>query len=225
MKIGGLQKLTLIDYPGLPGCTVFLAGCDFRCPWCHSSDLVLSEKIAKLPQIKKEDFFNFLKKRTKVLEGVVICGGEPTIHQELPDFIKKIVALGYKVKLDTNGSIPEMLAKVIPLVDYIAMDVKAPLYKYSSFVGVSVDPNKLKRSIEMIKKMKDYEFRTTVLPIHSEKDLLEIVDEIKGAKRYYLQKFEKSNTVDPAFSGDVDLEFIKNIFEKIKDNFDICEIR
>jgi len=113
MLIGGLQKLTLIDYPGKLAATVFLIGCNFRCPWCYSRELVLPEEIKKQPQIPEKDFFAFLKKRKGLLEGVVICGGEPTIQRGLPDFIKKIKKVGYAVKLDTNGSNPKMLKNLI----------------------------------------------------------------------------------------------------------------
>src|SRR3989339_39398 len=125
MIIAGLQKTTLIDYPGKVACTVFLAGCNFRCPWCYSPELVLSEEIRKLSKISRKDFFKFLKSRKGLLDGVVICGGEPTINKDLPDFIKQIKKLGYLVKLDTNGSNPEILKKLIKqkLIDYVAMDV------------------------------------------------------------------------------------------------------
>ena len=113
MQIGGLEKLTLIDYPGKIACTVFLIGCNFRCPFCYSSELVLPEKIKKQPIISEKEFFAFLKQRKSLLEGVVICGGEPTIHKDLPVFIKKIKKLGFLVKLDTNGSNPEMLKMLI----------------------------------------------------------------------------------------------------------------
>jgi len=126
VKIGGLQKSTLLDYPGRIAATVFLIGCNFRCPFCYSKELVLPEKIKKQPRISEKYFFDFLKERKGLLEGIVICGGEPTIYQELPEFVKKIKNLGYLVKLDTNGSNPEMLKKLIDekLIDYVAMDIK-----------------------------------------------------------------------------------------------------
>ena len=129
MQIGGLQKLTLIDYPGKVACTVFCVGCNFRCPWCYNPELVLPEKIKKQPIILEENFFKFLKSRKGLIEGVVISGGEPTIHKDLPKFCKKIKVLGYLIKLDTNGSNPEVLKKLIKnkLIDYVAMDIKAPL--------------------------------------------------------------------------------------------------
>lgn len=129
MILAGLQKTTLIDFPGRVSCTVFISGCNFRCPFCYSPELVLPEKIIKHPQMSEKDFFSFLKKRKGLLDGVVICGGEPTINRNLPDFCEKIKKMGFLVKLDTNGSNSEMLKLLIEkkLIDYVAMDIKAPL--------------------------------------------------------------------------------------------------
>lgn len=137
MKIGGLQKLTLIDYPSKLACTVFLYGCNFRCPWCYSPELVLPEKQNDLREISQKNFFDFLKERKGQLEGIVLCGGEPTIHPELPKLCQGIKKMGYLVKLDTNGSNPGMLKELVSqkLVDYIAMDVKAPKEKYPEVIG------------------------------------------------------------------------------------------
>ncbi len=201
MKIAGLQKLTLIDYPGKPACTVFLAGCNLRCPWCHSPDLVIPEAAEEVPEIE-EDFFGFLKKRKKVLEGVVICGGEPTVNRGLDDFIEKIKDLDYEVKLDTNGTDPKTLERLIKreLLDYVAMDLKAPPGNYKGVTGVDVDPAVLRESIFLVKGMNNYEFRTTVVPgIHDQKKLLKILEEIKGAKKYFLQNFRGKITVDKSF--------------------------
>ena len=136
MTIGGLQKLTLIDYPGKIACTVFLFGCNFKCPWCYNPELVLPEKIKKQTGISEKEFFNFLENRKGLLQGVVICGGEPTINQDLPKFIKKIKKMGYAVKLDTNGSNPKMLKELISkkLIDYVAMDIKFPQNRYSELL-------------------------------------------------------------------------------------------
>jgi len=223
MQIGGLQKLSLIDYPGKIACAVFLIGCNFRCGYCHNPALVLPEKIKKQPKISEKDFFDFLKKRKRLIEGVVITGGEPTIHSNLPDFIKKIKKLGYLVKLDTNGTNPEMLRKLIKekLVDCIAMDVKAPvgakiqkskaktqndnlkfnITKYNIITGVKKDLNKIKKSIEIIKNSDiDYEFRTTIIPtIHTKEDILQIAKDISPAKKYYIQNFKTEKTLDPKF--------------------------
>jgi len=224
MFIGGLQKLTLIDYPGKIATTVFLIGCNFSCPWCYNPELVLPEKIKKNKKISEKYFFDFLTQRKKLLEGVVICGGEPTTNKELPDFIKKIKRAGYSVKLDTNGYNPAMIKNLIKkkLIDYVAMDIKAPLelepnfqfsisnfqtnskfqfLKHDKATGVKVDLNKIKNSIEMIKNSGiDYEFRTTVVPgVHTKKDILQIAKELSPAKIYYLQNFRPEKTINQKF--------------------------
>lgn len=208
MKIGGLQKLTLIDYPETLACTVFLSGCNFRCPWCYSPELVLPQFIANQPEIKEKEFFGFLKTKKGLLDGVVICGGEPTIHDDLPLFCSGIKNIGYKVKLDTNGSSPEMLEKLfkLKLLDYVAMDIKSPKEKYTRAVGFEgatgyylVD--KIEKSIALLKNgLVDYEFRTTVVPgVHTQEDIVKIAHWIRPAKRYFLQNFRPEKTIDPMF--------------------------
>ncbi|MGB9743436.1 MAG: anaerobic ribonucleoside-triphosphate reductase activating protein [Minisyncoccales bacterium] len=233
MKIAGWQKLTLIDYPGRLAATVFLAGCNFHCPFCYSAELVLPEKIKEQPVIDEADFFSFLKKRKKFLDGVVICGGEPTLNQDLPQFCQKIKKLGYLVKLDTNGSQPLVLKKLIEekLIDYVAMDVKAPLEtaKYEKATGVKVNLADIKQSIKIIKTSAiDYEFRTTVVPtIQTAEDIGQLVQAMAPAKRYYLQKFLPQKTLNPdlekikPYSDD----FLLNIKKRIAGLFEICEIR
>ncbi len=231
MEIGGLQKTTLIDYPGHIACTVFLIGCNFRCPWCYSPELVLPDEITRQPRIKEEDFFFFLDKRKGDLEKVVVCGGEPTINDDLPDFLSNIKEKGFGIKLDTNGSNPEMLRRIIKegLVDYLAMDVKAPLNKYSKAVGRDVDVSLIKESIEIIKNSGiDYEFRTTVVPgIHTKEDIKEIAKEISGAKKYFLQKFRLEKNIDPSVIGKETFpeNFLKKLKEDIAHHFDVCQIR
>jgi len=223
MKIGGLQKVTLIDYPGKVACTVFLSGCNFRCPFCYSPELVLPEKIKKHPSIKERDFFDFLSEKRGLLDGCVICGGEPTIYgEELIDFCKKIKEMGFSIKLDTNGSNPDVLTKAIPLIDYIAMDIKSPLdQRYKEFSVIDC-LDRIKESIEIIKKSGiDYEFRTTITN-HSVDDILEIAEYLSPAKRYYLQRFigEKENISGEKYTlkeEDLKLiESIKNLFEVFK---------
>lgn len=233
MEIGGLQKTTLIDYPGKIAATVFLIGCNFRCPFCYSPELVLPEKIKQQPRIKEDDFFNFLKEKKGYLDGVVICGGEPTIQPDLEQFLKKIKKMNFLIKIDTNGSQPNILKKIIDkkLVDYIAMDVKAPLReeKYNLAVGCRVNLNAITESINLIKKSGiDYEFRTTVVPtIHTFDDIIEIAENIAPAKRYYLQNFKAEKTINPrmlqirGFSE----EELKNLIEKIKKFFEECKLR
>jgi len=233
MEIGGLQKTTLIDYPGKVACTVFLIGCNFRCPFCYSKELVLSEEIKKQPRIPQKDFFNFLKERKGLLEGVVVCGGEPTIHKDLPDFIKKIKDLGYLVKLDTNGSGPQVLRKLIKgkLIDYIAMDVKAPLksQKYNIATGVKVNLEDIKKSIKIIKNSGiDYEFRTTVVPtIHNKADIIQITKDIGPAKRFFLQNFRSEKTIGPEFEKikPYPKEFLSEIKKEISHFIETCEVR
>ena len=201
IEIGGLQKLTIIDYPGRVAATVFLCGCNFRCPWCYSRELVLPEEIKKQPKISEKKFFDFLKEKKGLLEGIVICGGEPTIHKDLPDFIKKIKKTGFLVKLDTNGSNPAILKKLIDgkLIDYVAMDVKLPKEKYQEVLGV--DAKNIEESIQILKNAKiEYEFRSTVLPrVHSKEDVVNMAKWIQGAKIYYLQEFRPEKTVDPEY--------------------------
>src|SRR3989344_9208054 len=158
MIIAGLQKTTLIDYPGKIACVVFLAACNFRCPWCYSSELVLPVKIAKQPRVLDKEFFDFLRQRKGLLEGVVICGGEPTVNKDLPQFLQKIKNLGYSIKLDTNGSNPEMLKDLAnsQLIDYVAMDIKLnpkphtlnPKITYEMIMGEGVTMDKIRESAE-----------------------------------------------------------------------------
>ena len=238
IEIGGLEKSTLIDYPGRVAATVFLLGCNFRCPFCYSSELVLPEKILKQPRIPEKDFFAFLKERQGLLDGVVICGGEATLQKGLPDFMKKIKDLGYLLKLDTNGSNPEMLKRLMKegLVDYIAMDVKSSKQKYDLATGVKVDIGKIEESIQILKEGKtDYEFRTTVVPtIHVKEDILSIAKWIggdpstgSGQGKYYLQNFRGEKTIDLKFERvkPYPKDFLSEIQKEISPFFEICEVR
>ena len=231
IKIGGLQKLTLIDYPGRIAATVFLIGCDFKCPWCYSSELVLPEKIKKQPRISEKEFFSFLKERRRLLEGITICGGEPCINKDLPQLCKKIKKLGYLVKLDTNGSNPKMLKNLIDkkLVDYVAMDIKAPKEKYSEATGIKADVKKIQKSIDILKIGKvDCEFRSTIVPIlHKKEDILEMAKWISGAKRYYLQNFRAEKTVQPKLERikPYPQEYLLDIQRVIAPFFEVCQVR
>jgi len=204
MKIGGLQKFSLIDYPGKISAVVFVEGCNFRCPYCHNRELVLPEYFSNT--VPEEEVLEFLESRKKKLEGVVITGGEPTIFPDLPDFLTKIRELGYYIKLDTNGSNPEILKLIIKrkLVDYIAMDIKAPLEKYKEITGVNTDIEKIASSIKLIKDSEiEYEFRTTIIyGIHTYTDMLKICNLIKGSERYVIQNFYPSpNLIDQSFQS------------------------
>ena len=234
MIIAGLQKTTLIDYPGKIACIVFLAGCNFRCPWCYSSELVLPLKIVNQPRTSEKELFDFLRERKGLLEGVVICGGEPTINKDLPQLIEKIKNLGYAVKLDTNGSNPEMLKELVKanLIDYVAMDIKADsknlAYQNLMTEGITID--KIKESVEFLKSGKvDFEFRTTVVDtIHSKEEFLEVARWIGGPNiKYYLQNFRAEKTIDPEFEKVKPLKevFLKDIVAEISPYFKICQLR
>lgn len=230
MIIGGLQKLTLIDYPGRLAATVFFTGCNFRCPWCYSSELILPEKIKEQPKIPEKELFEFLEDRKELLEGVVICGGEPTINRDLPRFVKKIKKLGYVVKLDTNGSNPKMLKRLIKdkLIDYVAIDVKLPKEKYPKILKTKVDD--IEKSVELLKNSRiDFEFRTTVVPtIHTKEDFLKIAKWIGGPKvKYYLQNFRPEKTLDPKFEKIKPYpdKYLLNIQKAISPFFEVCKIR
>ena len=196
MTIGGLQKLTLIDYPGKVAATAFLFGCNFRCPYCHNPELVYSKSGEGQPQIKESDFFKFLKERAGFLDGICITGGEPTIHSDLPKFIQKIKKNGFFIKLDTNGTNPDMLKELIEnnLVDFVAMDIKTSIAKYKKF-GAEHEVSQIQKSVNIIRNSdKDYEFRTTVAPeIVDEKDIEEIGRWLKGSKKIALQQFRPAS--------------------------------
>lgn len=220
--IKGLQKTTLIDYPGKIACTIFLGGCNFRCGYCYNYDLVVAPN--KIPSIDEEEIRKFLYQRKNLVDGVCITGGEPTLHENLPALIEIIKEMDYKVKLDTNGTNPKMLKELLEkkLIDYVAMDIKCSLESYKKVVGVKVDKEKLKESIQIIKNSGiDYEFRTTVIPdIIDEKEIEKIGKLIKGSKNYYLQQFaphestlsKKYNSMKPLEQKK--LEEFKKIAEK-----------
>lgn len=200
MLIGGLQKTTLTDFPGKISAIVFTVGCNFRCGYCHNPELYSLKTVSK---IAERDVLSFLEKRKAVLEGVVITGGEPTLQNDLAPFIRKIKKMGYLVKLDTNGSKPDVVARLLKnkLLDYIAMDIKSPLDKYKAAVKRKIDTAKIKKSIDLIILSGiDYEFRTTVVRGElDENDLIKIGGMIKGAKLYALQKFVPSKVYDKKF--------------------------
>ncbi|OGN61466.1 MAG: anaerobic ribonucleoside-triphosphate reductase activating protein [Chlamydiae bacterium RIFCSPHIGHO2_12_FULL_27_8] len=217
MLIGGIQKLTLIDYPKKLAALVFTQGCPFLCHFCHNKSLVLKEDF--LPPINEEKFFDFLKSRINKLDAVVISGGEPSIQKDLYAFTKKIKDLNFLVKLDTNGINPDIIQKLLNdnLLDYIAMDIKAPLTKYEALINKKIDLKKIVLSIEIIKNSKiDNEFRSTLIKnFHSIADILEMASLIKEAKKYFLQKFINTNTLNKEYQkfssfSDDELLNIKN---------------
>lgn len=231
MEIGGLQKVTLIDYPGKIACTVFTVGCNFRCQFCYSSELVLPQKIQNQPRISEDDFFEFLKDKKGLLEGVVICGGEPTLHKDLPEFAKKIKRYKYFVKLDTNGYNPSMLKQLIDsrLVDYVAMDIKAPKERYSQITSIKINVSRIEKSIKILKESKiDYEFRTTIAPeLLTKEDILKIAHWIGPGGKYFLQNFRPEKTLNPEFEKihPYNDDYLLEIKKAIEPFFDICRIR
>lgn len=199
MKVTGIQKLTLLDYPGVVACTVFTAGCNFRCPFCHNAMLVLPEQIDN-ECLTDDEVFGFLKKRRGVLDGVAVTGGEPLLHADMPEFLARVKELGYKIKLDTNGSNPELLSEIVKnkLVDRVAMDIKNAPEEYARTIGLkSFDIAPVERSKEMLLSGEtDYEFRTTVVKgIHTKESLIGAAKWIEGAKEYYLQQFKDSGNL------------------------------
>ncbi len=198
MIIGGLQKLSLIDFPKKLAAVLFTQGCSFRCSFCHNKNLVIPKHFQK--PIPLQEIFDFLEKRKKQLQGVVISGGEPLLHEDIIDFIKSIKDMGYAIKLDTSGIFPQKLEKLLEqnLLDYVAMDIKSPLEKYSLVTMVNVDTKKIRESIDLImNNCLDYEFRTTIVPsLHTEEDILAIANMIKGAKKYVLQNFSSHSVLD-----------------------------
>lgn len=221
MKIGGLQKFSLIDYPAKICAVVFTQGCNFRCPYCHNPELSNPDLYGEC--IPEEDVLAFLDKRVGKLDAVSISGGEPTLQPDLADFINRIKSMNYLVKLDTNGSNPEILKTLITsgLVDYIAMDVKAPLEKYRKVTRSGITPELIKHSVDMIKKSSiPYEFRTTIVKSQlKEDDLRALGTMIKRARLYVLQKFVPSKVMDPKYLGkktysDEEFDALSKMFQK-----------
>ena len=191
MIVKGLMKTSLIDFPGNIAAVIFTAGCNMRCPFCHNAKLVLNSK--ELKKYNEEEIFSFLKTRKHLIDGVCITGGEPTLYKDLPDYIRKIRAMGLKVKLDSNGTNPQMLKYLFDekLIEYIAMDIKHTPDKYIVAAGADTPMTKIKESIKLIRESGvDYEFRTTILPeIHSKKDIIEIGKWLSGCMQYSIQNF------------------------------------
>ncbi|MBR1560559.1 MAG: anaerobic ribonucleoside-triphosphate reductase activating protein [Clostridia bacterium] len=197
MKIYGLQKMTLLDFPGRVACTVFLGGCDFRCPFCHNYDLATGAAPA---QMEVGELLRFLEKRRGLLDGVAITGGEPCLHRDLPQLMRDIRALGFAVKLDTNGAHPGLLRDILDegLADYVAMDIKNSPEKYALTAGVkALDLGPIRESVQLLMQSGvEYEFRTTaVRELHETEDFVTIGKWIAGAKRYFIQCFTDRDTV------------------------------
>jgi pyruvate formate lyase activating enzyme len=229
LTIKGLQKTTLVDYPGKVACTVFLPKCDFGCGFCHNKDLVLNYDA--LPTISEEEILDYLKERKKWLDGICVTGGEPLLHNELSDFLVKVKELGYLVKIDTNGTNPSFLKTLIDdkLVDFVAMDVKNSLEKYEETVRAPVDISKIKESISLVKSLDEYEFRCTVVPgLHTKEDIVKVGELVKGCKKFAIQNFKPAKEViedkykDMKGFSSSELEEFKVI---LNDYADVVEVR
>lgn len=228
LKIHGFNKLTLLDYPGRLACTIFLGHCNFRCPFCHNAGLVLSPE--REPVIPMEEVLGTLKKRKGILDGVCITGGEPTMSVALPEFIRQVKELGYPVKLDTNGSHPEMLKRMKEqgLIDYVAMDIKNCPEKYSETAGIAkVDLEAVCESVEFLKSgVVDYEFRTTVVKeLHKKEDIQKIGKWLSGSRRYFLQAYKESEQVIHPVYSSYSREQLENYRRMLLEEIPQVEIR
>ena len=234
MTFKGFQKVSLLEYPGKISAVVWVGGCNFRCPFCYNREIVLNPTNVR--SISEEEVLEHLRSKSGWLDGIVVTGGEPTIHQTLPAFFEKVKELGHCVKLDTNGSNPKMLKELIEghLVDYIALDVKAPLIE-AKYQAVAGTPGRgvieeIEGSIELLLTGEiDYEFRTTVVPtLLSAEDVVLIAERIKGAKRYFLQQFKPTNShVDENYSKltPYPLELLERIKRRVANYFGTCGVR
>ncbi|HIP49863.1 MAG TPA: anaerobic ribonucleoside-triphosphate reductase activating protein [Candidatus Pacebacteria bacterium] len=207
MLISGVQKFTMLDYPEKIAAIIFTPGCNMRCGFCHNKEFVLPKEIKKIKPsfIPQKAVLNFLESRKGKLDGVVISGGEPTVQPNLKQFINKVREMGFLVKLDTNGNLPDVLKDLVNngLLDYVAMDVKTTLANYESLVGNLVKPDNIKESIDFLKKGSvPYEFRTTVIDeIHTNELIKEMAELMRGADKLYLQKFRPETTLSPEFEN------------------------
>lgn len=230
MRICGLNKTTLLDYPGKVASTIFLGGCNFRCPFCQNGVLVIAPE--EQPDHTQEEILGFLKKRRGILDGVCISGGEPTLANGLEDFLGKIKGLGYKIKLDTNGSRPQVVKRLVRegLIDKVAMDIKACPENYPLLTGIDADRLDMDSVYETVEFLLhgrlEYEFRTTVVrQLHTEKDFTAIGQWLKGAKEYYLQAYKDSDGVlRPGFES-YTLDELKEFQKILQENISLVEIR
>lgn len=228
MQIGGITKSSLIDYPKKISAVIFLIGCNFNCPYCHNPELVISNIIEP---IDINSIYSFLKKRKGLLDGVVITGGEPTLHKKLPEFIKNIKDMSYLIKLDTNGSNPNMVEELIEnkLVDYIAMDIKAPFDEYNNIITKEINIENVKKTFKLLVQNKvDYEFRTTVvsnlLNYESFVKINEIFKKEGKIKKYCLQRFKKSKHLNEFYLNaktltDEEFEKVSLLFKNTVEEF------
>ncbi len=229
MRISGLQKMTLLDYPGLVACTVFTGGCNLRCPFCHNASLVLPERAAD--DTDEAEVLRFLEKRQGMLDGVAVTGGEPLLHADLPDFLRRVRDLGYRIKLDTNGTFPDRLRAVVEegLVDRVAMDVKNAPLLYGKTVGLHrFDLSPVERSKDFLLEGRvAYEFRTTVVRgLHTAESLLGVARWIEGAREYYLQQYKDSgDVIRPDALGAFTDDEMKELLERVRTVIPAAQLR
>ena len=229
MRISGLQKMTLLDYPGLVACTVFTGGCNLRCPFCHNASLVLPERAAD--ETDEAEVLRFLEKRQGMLDGVAVTGGEPLLHADLPDFLRRVRAMGYRIKLDTNGTFPDRLRTVVEegLVDRVAMDVKNAPLLYGKTVGLHrFDLVPVERSKDFLLEGRvKYEFRTTVVRgLHTAESLLGAARWIEGAREYYLQQYRDSgDVIRPDALGTFTDDEMKELLDRVRTVIPAAQLR
>ncbi len=229
MIFGGLERFSVIDYPGKTCAIVFTVGCNFRCPYCHNPELVTKNKDTVI--VEETEILEFLENRIGKLDALSITGGEPTLHEDLLSFMEKVKEMGFSIKLDSNGTRPNVLEEALKhnLVDYLAMDVKAPLDKYDDVTILHTNISDIEKSIELIKNSNvDHEFRTTIVKnLLTKDDILKIGETVKGAKRYYLQKFisTKTNDLDYIDAETYTDEELEELRDKISKNVEVCGVR
>jgi len=228
MKIGGIQKTSLLDYPDEISAIIWTIGCNFRCPYCYNKDIVLGN----VKTISVNEVTSFLEKRKGLLDALVITGGEPFLQEDILNFCEKVKKLSYLIKIDTNGTYPKKLKNLIDkkLIDYVAMDIKAPKEKYQKLTNVKVNIKKIDESVSILRNSKiDYEFRTTFVPeLLNKNDIIEIAKWLKNSKKFFLQQFKP---ISPMISDKLQYksaypkEKLIETLEEIKSYFDICDIR
>jgi len=226
MKIAGIVRQSLVDYPGKIAAAVFTQGCNMNCVFCHNRCLV--RQRGKDPYQEEEALFDFLRRRKRFLDGVVISGGEPTLQPDLESFTEKVKDMGFLVKLDTNGTHPEVIRKLFDknLVDYVAMDVKAPMRKYSEICQAEVDEQALLESMASIRESGvDYEFRTTFCPQLNDSDIREIGELIAGAKKYVLQQYRETDAVSGGYTGKAAVQFHDEPNRQIRNYATVFQVR
>lgn len=227
MKISGLQKLTLLDYPGKTAATVFLSGCNLRCPFCHNSRLVENRDF---DEISDNDFFSYLEKRKGILDGVCVTGGEPLLNDEIEEFLLKIRGIGYFVKLDTNGTFPEKLESVLKnnLCDYVAMDIKNIPEKYALTTGIeNFDVSSVLKSVHILKNSQiDHEFRTTLVKeFHTAEDVEKIAMQLGNKEKYFLQKFVDSGELLTEGLSPLSDEIMQNCLKSARKYVPFAQLR